>query len=92
MTEHNNSNVCGGVLKLSSPLCSICATLNHDLCKCLHLYSLVHACFSCCLMMKHFPVQFILNPGHVEYELGVLMIRNFPHPNKVQMHDIWLTG
>ena len=38
-------------------------------------------------MTKHFPVQFILNPGHVEYELGVLMMGNFPNTNEVQTHD-----
>ena len=35
-------------------------------------------------MTKHFPVQFILNPGHTEYELGVLMMGNTPNPNAVQ--------
>ena len=31
---------------------------------------------------KDFPVQFILNPGHLEYELGVLVMGNIPNPNK----------
>ena len=43
-------------------------------------------------VMKHFPVQFILNPGHVEYELGVLMMGNIPNPNEVQTTDTCLTG
>ena len=43
-------------------------------------------------MIKHFPVQFILNPGHTESELGVLMMGNIPNPNKVQTHDTCLTG
>ena len=47
--EHNNSNVCGGVLELYTPLCSITVIRGHNVCLCLHLYSLVHACFSCCL-------------------------------------------
>ena len=33
-------------------------------------------------MTKHFPVQFILNPGHIEYELGVLMMGNIPNPKR----------
>ena len=43
-------------------------------------------------MTKHFPVQFILNPGHIEYELGVLMMGNMPKPNDVQTYDTFLTG
>ena len=41
---------------------------------------------------KHIPVQFILNLGHVEYELVVIMMGNSPNPNKVQTHDTCLTG
>ena len=41
---------------------------------------------------QSFPVQFILNPGHVEYELGVLMMGNIPNPNEVQTNDTCLTG
>ena len=43
-------------------------------------------------MTKHFPVQFILNPGHTEYELGVLMMGNIPNPNQAQTHDTCLTS
>ena len=43
-------------------------------------------------MTKHFPVQFILSPGHTEYELGVLMMGNIPNPNVVQTHDTCFTG
>ena len=50
--EHNNSNVCGGVLELYNPLCSISIICDQDMYECLHLYSLVHACFSCCLWPK----------------------------------------
>ena len=31
---------------------------------------------------QSFPVQFILNPGHVEYELCVLMMGNIPNPKR----------
>ena len=41
---------------------------------------------------QSFPVQFILNPGHVEYELGVLMMGNISNPNEVQTHDTCFTG
>ena len=41
---------------------------------------------------QSFPVQFILNPGHVEYELGVLMMGNIPNPIEVQTHDTCFTG
>ena len=52
-----------------------------------------HPCMLFLLSLtKRFPVQFILNPGHVEYELGVLMMGNFPNTNKVQTHDTCLTG
>ena len=43
-------------------------------------------------MTKHFPVQFILNPGHIEYELTVLMMGNIPNLNEVQFHETCLTG
>ena len=33
-------------------------------------------------MTKHFPVQFILNSGHVEYELSVLMMGNIPNQTR----------
>ena len=39
-----------------------------------------------------FPVQFILNPGHIESELGVLMMENILNPNEVQTHETCLTG
>ena len=46
-----------------------------------------HPCMRFLLFMtKHFPVQFILNPGHIEYELGVLMMGNIPNLNKLQTH------
>ena len=38
-------------------------------------------------MTKHFPVQFILNSGYIEYELGVLMMGYIPNSNKVQTHE-----
>ena len=57
----------------------------------MHFYS--RPCMLFLLFMtKHFPVQFILNPGHIEYELGVLMTGNIPNPNEVQIHDTCLTG
>ena len=37
---------------------------------------------------KRLPVHFILNPGHVEYELGVLMVWNFLDPSGIRTHDI----
>ena len=43
-------------------------------------------------MIKHFPVQFILNLGHTESELGVLMMGNIPNLNEVPTHDTSLTG
>ena len=52
-----------------------------------------HSCMLFLLSMtKHFPVQFVLNPGHIEYELGVLMTGNISNPNKVQTYDTCLTG
>ena len=89
--EHNNSNVCGGVLELYNPLCHIsyigpCSVL---------MLAFVQSC-PCMLfllsMTKHFPVQFILNLGHIESELGVLMMENITNPNKVQTCETCLTG
>ena len=89
--EHNNSNVCGGVLELYNPLLvfqlyvtRIC--MNACICTVsfMHVFPAVYD--------QSFPVQFILNPGHVEYELGVLMMGNIPNPNEVQTHDTFFTG
>ena len=51
-----------------------------------------HPCMLFLLSMtKQLPVKFILNPGRVEYELGVLMMGNIPNPNEVQTNDTCLT-
>ena len=58
---------------------------------CICAVSSMHAFFLLSIT-KHFLVQFILNPGHIEYELGVLMMGNINNPNEVQANDTCLTG
>ena len=44
----------------------------------MYLYSLAFMDHPCTLgaaaVTKNHPVHFIINPGHVEYELGVIMV------------------
>ena len=42
-------------------------------------------------VIKRRPVHFILNPGHVEYELGVLLVWKLSqrlNPSGIRTHDI----
>ena len=51
----------------------------------MYLYSLAYMDHPCTLgaaVTKRRPVHFILNPRHVEYELGVLMVQKLSLPER----------